>query len=156
MTATATQWYGRGLRFSCTQCGKCCTGPPGTVWFDDDEAAGMARRLGLDEASFRAQYAHKVGRRWSLKERRTPHGYACIFLDRKTVPGKAGGPWWSGIRPTVRSVAMNPIDHPDGGRTCGGKHWATPWGKPTKGAKTRKNKATDKYIIRSRKAKKKR
>jgi large subunit ribosomal protein L2 len=61
-----------------------------------------------------------------------------------TVTGKAGRTRWRGRRPTVRSVAMNPIDHPNGGRTCGGKHWATPWGKPTK-----------KFIIRSRKAKKK-
>jgi large subunit ribosomal protein L2 len=72
-----------------------------------------------------------------------------------TVTGKAGRTRWKGNRPTVRSIAMNPIDHPNGGRTKGGKHWATPWGKPTKGAKTRKNKSTDKYIIRSRKAKKK-
>jgi large subunit ribosomal protein L2 len=50
---------------------------------------------------------------------------------------------------------MNPIDHPNGGRTNGGKHWATPWGKPTKGKKTRSNKATDKYIVRSRHLKKK-
>jgi large subunit ribosomal protein L2 len=50
---------------------------------------------------------------------------------------------------------MNPIDHPNGGRTNGGKHWASPWGKPTKGAKTRKNKATDKFIVRSRHLKKK-
>ena len=84
----SAEWYADGLRFSCTQCGNCCTGPPGTVWFDDDEAAAMARRLGLDVASFRAQYAHKVGRRWSLKERRTPHSYDCIFLDRETMPGK--------------------------------------------------------------------
>ena len=70
--------------------------------------------------------------------------------------GKAGRNRWYGNRPKVRGVAMNPIDHPNGGRTNGGKHWATPWGKPTKGAKTRKNKATDKFIIRSRKAKKKR
>jgi len=66
------------------------------------------------------------------------------------VIGKAGRARWRGVRPTVRSVAMNPVDHPNGGRTKGGKHWATPWGKPTKGFKTRKNKATDKYIIRSR------
>ena len=66
------------------------------------------------------------------------------------VTGKAGRTRWKGIRPTVRSIAMNPVDHPNGGRTKGGKHWATPWGKPTKGYKTRKNKATDKYIIRSR------
>jgi large subunit ribosomal protein L2 len=50
----------------------------------------------------------------------------------------------------VRSIAMNPIDHPNGGRTKGGKHWATPWGKPTKGYKTRKNKATDQFIVRKR------
>jgi large subunit ribosomal protein L2 len=66
------------------------------------------------------------------------------------IIGKAGRMRWRGVRPTVRSIAMNPVDHPNGGRTKGGKHWATPWGKPTKGAKTRKNKATDKFIIRSR------
>lgn len=71
-----------------------------------------------------------------------------------TVTGKAGRTRWQGTRPTVRSVAMNPIDHPNGGRTNGGKHWATPWGKPTKGFKTRKNKATDKFIVRSRTKKK--
>ncbi len=64
--------------------------------------------------------------------------------------GKAGRTRWMGKRPTVRSIAMNPVDHPNGGRTKGGKHWATPWGKPTKGYKTRKNKSTDKYIIRVR------
>ena len=66
------------------------------------------------------------------------------------VTAKAGRTRWKGTRPTVRSITMNPIDHPNGGRTNGGKHWATPWGKPTKGYKTRKNKATDKYIVRSR------
>ena len=66
------------------------------------------------------------------------------------VVGKAGRKRWKGIRPTVRSITMNPIDHPNGGRTNGGKHWATPWGKPTKGFKTRKNKQTDKFIVRSR------
>ena len=66
------------------------------------------------------------------------------------VTGKAGRTRWKGRRPHNRSIAMNPVDHPNGGRTKGGKHWATPWGKPTKGYKTRKNKTTDKYIIRSR------
>jgi len=66
------------------------------------------------------------------------------------VTGKAGRTRWQGKRPTVRSIAMNPVDHPNGGRTKGGKHWATPWGKPTKGYKTRKNKSTDKFIVRSR------
>ncbi|MEQ1648345.1 MAG: 50S ribosomal protein L2 [Hyphomicrobiaceae bacterium] len=64
--------------------------------------------------------------------------------------GKAGRTRWKGTRSTVRSVMMNPVDHPNGGRTKGGKHWATPWGKPTKGYKTRKNKSTDKYIVRGR------
>ena len=68
--------------------------------------------------------------------------------------GKAGRNRWKGNRPTVRSIAMNPIDHPNGGRTKGGKHWATPWGKPTKGYKTRKNKTTDRFIVRSRHASK--
>ena len=71
-----------------------------------------------------------------------------------SVTGKAGRTRWKGTRPTVRGITMNPIDHPNGGRTKGGKHWATPWGKPTKGAKTRKNKATDKFIVRSRHLKK--
>ena len=71
-----------------------------------------------------------------------------------TSTGKAGRTRWRGIRPTVRSIAMNPVDHPNGGRTKGGKHWATPWGKPTKGYKTRKNKATQKFIVRPRQAKK--
>jgi large subunit ribosomal protein L2 len=70
--------------------------------------------------------------------------------NSNTIVGKAGRTRWKGKRPTVRSIAMNPVDHPNGGRTNGGKHWTTPWGKPTKGAKTRSNKATDKYIVRSR------
>ena len=73
-----------------------------------------------------------------------------------TVTGKAGRGRWKGRRPTVRGIAMNPIDHPNGGRTNGGKHWSTPWGKATKGTRTRSNKSTDKFIVRSRhKAKKK-
>ena len=71
--------------------------------------------------------------------------------------GKAGRKRWMGKRPSVRGVAMNPIDHPHGGgegRTSGGRHPVTPWGKSTKGAKTRSNPSTDKYIIRSRHAKK--
>ncbi len=68
------------------------------------------------------------------------------------VTAKAGRTRWKGTRPTVRSITMNPVDHPNGGRTNGGKHWATPWGKPTKGYKTRKNKTTDRFIVRSRHA----
>lgn len=67
--------------------------------------------------------------------------------------GKAGRKRWMGKRPSVRGVAMNPIDHPHGGgegRTSGGRHPVTPWGKPTKGAKTRHNKKTDGLIVRRR------
>jgi large subunit ribosomal protein L2 len=72
--------------------------------------------------------------------------------------GKAGRVRWKGRKPVVRGVAMNPIDHPHGGgegRTSGGRHPVTPWGKSTKGKKTRSNKASDKFILRSRHQKKK-
>ncbi len=71
--------------------------------------------------------------------------------------GKAGRMRWIGKRPAVRGVAMNPIDHPHGGgegRTSGGRHPVTPWGKPTKGKRTRSNKKTDRLIMRRRHAKK--
>ena len=67
--------------------------------------------------------------------------------------GKAGVSRWKGVRPTVRGVAMNPVDHPHGGgegKTSGGRHPVSPWGMPTKGYKTRSNKRTDKFIIRGR------
>jgi large subunit ribosomal protein L2 len=67
--------------------------------------------------------------------------------------GKAGATRWRGVRPTVRGVAMNPVDHPHGGgegRTSGGRHPVSPWGVPTKGYKTRKNKRTDNMIVRRR------
>ena len=70
--------------------------------------------------------------------------------------GKAGATRWRGVRPTVRGVAMNPVDHPHGGgegRTSGGRHPVSPWGMPTKGYKTRSNKRTDGMILRRRKAK---
>ena len=75
-----------------------------------------------------------------------------------TNDGKAGRSRWRGKRPHVRGVVMNPIDHPHGGgegRTSGGRHPVSPWGKPTKGKSTRKNKSTDKFIMRSRHQKKK-
>ncbi len=77
--------------------------------------------------------------------------------DNKNIKlGKAGRKRWLGKRPAVRGVAMNPVDHPHGGgegRSSGGRHPVTPWGKPTKGKRTRSNKATDKYILRRRSAK---
>lgn len=72
--------------------------------------------------------------------------------------GKAGAARWRGIRPTVRGVAMNPVDHPHGGgegKTSGGRHPVTPWGIQTKGYKTRNNKRTDRMIVRSRNQKRK-
>jgi len=80
--------------------------------------------------------------------------------DNKNIKlAKAGRSRWLGKRPSVRGVAMNPVDHPHGGgegKTSGGRHPVTPWGKPTKGKKTRSNKSTDKLILRSRHLKKKR
>ena len=72
--------------------------------------------------------------------------------------GKAGAKRWRGVRPTVRGVAMNPVDHPHGGgegRTSGGRHPVSPWGVPTKGYKTRTNKRTDNMIVRRRNASRK-
>ena len=72
--------------------------------------------------------------------------------------GKAGRNRWLGKRPEVRGVVMNPVDHPHGGgegRTSGGRHPVSPWGKPTKGKRTRSNKSTDKFIVRSRHQRKK-
>jgi len=75
-------------------------------------------------------------------------------IDHENVTiGKAGKPRWLGIRPTVRGMAMNPVDHPLGGgegRTKGGRHPCSPWGQLSKGKKTRKNKRTDKFIVKKR------
>src|SRR5574341_299551 len=80
-------------------------------------------------------------------------------IDHKNVSfGKAGRKRWLGKKPHNRGVSMNPIDHPHGGgegRTSGGRHPVTPWGKPTKGKKTRSNKSTDKFILLSRHKRKK-
>jgi large subunit ribosomal protein L2 len=76
-------------------------------------------------------------------------------LDHKNVSvGKAGRTRWRGRRPHNRGVSMNPVDHPHGGgegKTSGGRHPVTPWGKPTKGYKTRNNKRTQKFIVKRRK-----
>jgi large subunit ribosomal protein L2 len=78
-------------------------------------------------------------------------------LDHENVTiGKAGRKRWMGVRPTVRGVAMNPVDHPLGGgegKTSGGRHPVTPWGQPTRGYKTRNNKSTDRYIVKRREKK---
>ncbi|HKX06941.1 MAG TPA: 50S ribosomal protein L2 [Stellaceae bacterium] len=77
--------------------------------------------------------------------------------EQNIVIGKAGRNRWLGKKPSVRGVAMNPIDHPHGGgegKTAGGRHPVTPWGKGTKGTKTRHNKSTDRYILQRRRGKK--
>jgi large subunit ribosomal protein L2 len=116
-------------------------------------------------------YAQLVGRdqgmailRLNSGEQRLVHGSCMATVGAVSNPdhgnindGKAGRSRWRGKRPHNRGVAMNPVDHPHGGgegRTSGGRHPVTPWGKPTKGKKTRSNKSTDKFIMRSRHARK--
>jgi len=78
------EWFDPGLRFECTQCGNCCTGPPGYVWFNADEATRIARRLGLSVEQFLKQYTHRAGGRPSLNEvwNADVRGYDCVFLNR--------------------------------------------------------------------------
>jgi large subunit ribosomal protein L2 len=116
-------------------------------------------------------YAQLVGRDAGYAQIRLGSGELRMVLDgcmatvgavsnqdhMNEVLGKAGRVRHKGRRPHVRGVAMNPVDHPHGGgegKTSGGRHPVSPWGQPTKGHKTRTNKATDKYIIRSRHVKK--
>jgi large subunit ribosomal protein L2 len=117
-------------------------------------------------------YAQIVGRdqgyvilRLNSGEQRLVHGHCYATVGAVSNPdhmntniGKAGRQRWLGRRPHNRGVTMNPIDHPHGGgegRTSGGRHPVTPWGKPTKGKKTRSNKRTDTFIVSSRHARKK-
>ncbi|HKC31853.1 MAG TPA: 50S ribosomal protein L2, partial [Xanthobacteraceae bacterium] len=114
-------------------------------------------------------YAQIVGRdgdyvilRLNSGEQRLVHGRCMATLGAVSNPdhmnisiGKAGRNRWKGLMPHNRGITMNPVDHPHGGRTKGGGHPVTPWGFPTKGKKTRKNKSTGKFIISSRHARKK-
>ena len=83
------EWYADGLRFECTCCGACCTGPPGFVLFTDEEATAMAARLGISVPEFLERYTHETAEGRSLQERLTHEGYDCVFLDRESVPDKA-------------------------------------------------------------------
>jgi len=131
----------------------------------------MKPRKGGQIARSAGAYAQYVGRdqgwailRLNSGEQRRVHG-SCLATvgavsnqdHSNTSLGKAGRSRWLGRKPVNRGVTMNPVDHPHGGgegRTSGGRHPVTPWGKPTKGKKTRSNKSTDKFIVRSRHLKK--
>ena len=131
----------------------------------------MKPRKGGQIARSAGAYAQYVGRdqgwailRLNSGEQRRVHGTCLATVGAvsnqdhsNTSLGKAGRSRWLGRKPVNRGVTMNPVDHPHGGgegRTSGGRHPVTPWGKPTKGKKTRSNKSTDKFIVRSRHLKK--
>ncbi len=94
----APPWYAPGLRFECTQCGNCCTGPPGYVWFDEVEGHQIAEFLGVDLAEFYRDYAVKKHGRWTLEETKRKGKYDCVFLTRDE-DGKAGCSIYP-VRPT--------------------------------------------------------
>ncbi|HTS91769.1 MAG TPA: 50S ribosomal protein L2 [Stellaceae bacterium] len=140
--------------------------PVGTIIHNVELKAGKGGQLARSAGT----YVQLVGRdagyallRLSSGEVRRVRGECLATIgavsnpdEQNIVIGKAGRNRWLGKRPTVRGVAMNPIDHPHGGgegRTSGGRHPVTPWGKGTKGTKTRHNKATDRYIVRRRRGK---
>lgn len=142
--------------------------PVGTIVHNVELKLGKGGQIARSAGS----YAQLVGRdqgyailRLNSGEQRKVLGQCFATIGAVSNPdhanvsiGKAGRNRWLGKRPVVRGVAMNPIDHPHGGgegRTSGGRHPVTPWGKPTKGKKTRSNKSTDKFIVRSRHARKK-
>jgi hypothetical protein len=79
-----SDWFEDGLRFSCTQCGNCCTGPPGAVWFNDAEGRAMAKKLDISVEDFYKHFARKLGAKWSLTENVIAGKYDCVFLDRST------------------------------------------------------------------------
>jgi large subunit ribosomal protein L2 len=142
--------------------------PVGTIVHNVETKIGKGGAL----ARSAGNYAQIVGRdqgyvslRLNSGEQRLIHGQCYATVGAVSNPdhmntsiGKAGRSRWLGRRPHNRGVTMNPIDHPHGGgegRTSGGRHPVTPWGKPTKGKKTRSNKRTDTFIVSSRHARKK-
>jgi uncharacterized protein len=91
------EWFDRpdpdtgetGLRFSCTQCGRCCSGAPGEVFFTEAEGLAIARALGVEYADFLSRYTRRTARGPSIRDVAGPHGYDCVFLDRESRPGLA-------------------------------------------------------------------
>ncbi|MGD0419388.1 MAG: 50S ribosomal protein L2 [Xanthobacteraceae bacterium] len=139
--------------------------PVGTIVHNIELKIGKGGQIARSAGT----YAQLVGRdgayvilRLNSGEQRLVHGRCIATVGAVSNPdnmnisiGKAGRNRWMGWRGHVRGEAMNPVDHPLGGRTRGGRHPVTPWGKPTKGAKTRKNKATTKFIMANRHERKK-
>ena len=118
-------------------------------------SAGTSAQLVAREGNYATLRLRSGEMRKVLAECRATLGEVSNSEHSLRQLGKAGAKRWRGVRPTVRGVAMNPVDHPHGGgegRTSGGRHPVSPWGMPTKGHKTRKNKRTDKLIVRRRKA----
>ncbi len=119
-------------------------------------AAGASVQLVAREGAYATLRLRSGEMRKVLSECRATIGEVSNSEHNLRSLGKAGASRWRGVRPTVRGVAMNPVDHPHGGgegRTSGGRHPVTPWGTPTKGYKTRKNKRTDKMVVRDRRVK---
>jgi large subunit ribosomal protein L2 len=142
--------------------------PVGTIIHNVEMKPGKGGQIARSAGA----YAQLVGRdaglailRLNSGEQRLVPGTCLASIGAVSNPdhgntndGKAGRSRWRGKKPHVRGVVMNPVDHPHGGgegRTSGGRHPVTPWGKPTKGARTRSNKSTDKMIMRSRHQRKK-
>ena len=139
--------------------------PVGTIVHNIEIKVGKGGQIARSAGS----YAQIVGRdqdyvilRLNSTEQRLVHGRCMATIgavsnpdNMNTTIGKAGRQRWRGRMPHNRGITMNPVDHPHGGRTKGGGHWTTPWGFPTKGKKTRKNKRTTKFIVASRHDRKK-
>ena len=118
-------------------------------------SAGTSAQLVAREGQYATLRLRSGEMRKILSECRATLGEVSNSEHSLRKLGKAGASRWRGVRPTVRGVAMNPVDHPHGGgegRTSGGRHPVSPWGTPTKGYKTRKNKRTNKLIVRKRNA----
>tara|TARA_B100001989_G_scaffold252232_1_gene233602 strand:+ start:8141 stop:8965 length:825 start_codon:yes stop_codon:yes gene_type:complete len=116
-------------------------------------SAGASARIVAKEGIYTTLRLQSGEMRKILSECRATIGVVSNSENNLRSFGKAGAKRWKGIRPTVRGVAMNPIDHPHGGgegRTSGGRHPSSPWGMPTKGFKTRKNTRSDNLIVRRR------
>lgn len=103
-------WYADGLRFTCTQCGNCCTGGPGYVWISREEIGRLAAHLKLSAKEVIQQYCRRLGSRYSLNERRNPQGnYDCIFLKEEKVTRGEGADQVVQTRRTCQIYPVRPL-----------------------------------------------